>query len=279
MPLITRKHDTIKAYVHDWLEPDQPGGINFFSGTIIFLVILSLLSLALETEAVRDDSNMPAWVLPTVQWINFAVVWIFAVEFALRFWSEGENPLHKGVLGRLRFLVQPVTIADVLAFLPELVAMVFFPDATGYWFPALRAMRLFRLFKLARYIPAFAIVGAAVRRAWAPLVAALCVAAAQLYVAAMMLYFIEGPSKPDEFGSIARSMWWAVVTLTTVGYGDVYPETAGGRIAAALVAIAGVGIVAMPTGILASAFAEEFRERHEREQAAKKARDAAKAAE
>lgn len=279
MPLITRKHDTIKAYVHDWLEPDQPGGINFFSGTIIFLVILSLLSLALETEAVRDDSNMPAWVLPTVQWINFAVVWIFAVEFALRFWSEGENPLHKGVLGRLRFLVQPVTIADVLAFLPELVAMVFFPDATGYWFPALRAMRLFRLFKLARYIPAFAIVGAAVKRAWAPLVAALCVAAAQLYVAAMMLYFIEGPSKPDEFGSIARSMWWAVVTLTTVGYGDVYPETAGGRIAAALVAIAGVGIVAMPTGILASAFAEEFRERHEREQAAKKARDAAKAAE
>jgi len=279
VPLITRKHDTIKAYIHDWLEPDQPGGINFFSGTIIFLVILSLLSLALETEAVRSDSNMPAWVLPTVQWINFAVVWIFAVEFALRFWSEGENPLHKGVLGRARFLMQPVTIADVLAFLPELVAMVFFPDATGYWFPALRAMRLFRLFKLARYIPAFAIVGAAVKRAWAPLVAALCVAAAQLYVAAMMLYFIEGPSKPDEFGSIARSMWWAVVTLTTVGYGDVYPETAGGRIAAALVAIAGVGIVAMPTGILASAFAEEFRERHEREQAAKKARDAAKAAE
>jgi voltage-gated potassium channel len=162
----------------------------------------------------------------------------------------------------------------VLAFLPELVAIVFFPDATSHWFPAFRALRLFRLFKLARYIPAFAIVGAAVKRAWAPLVAALCVAAAQLYIAAMMLYFIEGPSKPDEFGSIARSMWWAVVTLTTVGYGDVYPESAGGRVAAALVAIAGVGIVAMPTGILASAFAEEFRERHEREQAARRARSA-----
>lgn len=263
MPLIKRKHDTIKGYVHDWLEPDRPGGINFFSATIIALVIISLISLALETELLRGDSGIDRAWLPFVQWINVAIVWIFAVEFALRFWSEGENPAHAGVGGRLRFLMQPVTIADVLAFAPELIAMLFFPDTTGAWFPALRALRLFRLFKLARYVPAFAIVGAAVRRAWAPLLAALAVAAAQLYIAAMMLYFIEGEAKPEAFGSIARAMWWAVVTLTTVGYGDVFPETALGRFAAGLVALAGVGIVALPTGILASSFAEEFRERHE----------------
>lgn len=266
MPLIKRKHATAKAYVHDWLEPDRPGGVNFFSGTIIFLVVLSLVSLALETEALRTDATLEPWVLPLVQQINVAIVWIFAVEFALRFWSEGENPAHKGGVGRVRFLLQPITIADVLAFLPELIAIAFFPNASGIWFPALRALRLFRLFKLARYVPAFAIVGAAVRRAWPPLVASLCVAAAQLYIAAMMLYFIEGESKPQAFGSIARAMWWAVVTLTTVGYGDVYPETALGRVAAGLVALAGVGIVALPTGILASAFAEEFRERHDAEQ-------------
>ncbi|MGE0829522.1 MAG: ion channel, partial [Hyphomonadaceae bacterium] len=74
-------------------------------------------------------------------------------------------------------------------------------------------------------------------------------------------YFVEGETKPEEFGSVTRSLWWAIVTLTTVGYGDVYPETVLGRIAAGLVALAGIGIVAMPTGILASAFAEEFRER------------------
>jgi len=267
MALIKRKHATAKGYVHDWLEPDQPGGINFFSGAIIVLVVVSLLSLAIETELLRADSAIDRDMLPIVQAINVAVVWIFAIEFALRFWSEGENPAHKGVMGRARFLLQPITIADVLAFLPELIAMLFFPDSTSGWFPALRALRLFRLFKLARYVPAFAIVGAAVQRAWAPLLAALCVAAAQLYIAAMMLYFIEGDTKPAAFGSIARAMWWAVVTLTTVGYGDVYPETMWGRVAAGLVAIAGVGIVAMPTGILASAFAEEFRERHEREQA------------
>jgi voltage-gated potassium channel len=272
MPLIKRKHGTIKAYIHDWLEPDQPGGINFFSATIITLVIVSLLSLALETELLRDDTHLDRSSLPLVQFLNVAVVWVFAIEFALRFWSEGENPAHKGVMGRLRFLMQPVTIADVMAFGPELIAMLLFPDYTGALFPALRALRLFRLFKLARYVPAFAIVGAAVKRAWAPLMAALCVAAAQLYIAAMALYLIEGDTKPEAFGSIARAMWWAVVTLTTVGYGDVYPETMWGRVAAGLVALAGVGIVALPTGILASSFAEEFRERHEREQAAKKAR-------
>lgn len=263
MPLIKRKHATAKAYVHDWLEPDQPGGINFFSGTIIFLVIVSLVSLAIETEVTRSDTLMPLWVRPIVQWINVAVVWIFAAEFLLRLWSEGENPDHKGIVGRFRFLTQPVTIADILAFLPELIVMLFFPLAAGGWLAGLRALRMFRLFKLARYVPAFAIVGAAVKRAGAPLMAALAVAAAQLYLAAMMLYFIEGDSKPEAFGSIARSMWWAIVTLTTVGYGDVYPETGWGRVAAGLVALAGIGIVAMPTGILASAFAEEFRERHE----------------
>lgn len=272
MPLIKRKHDTAKAYIHDWLEPDQPGGINFFSGAIILLVIISLLSLALETELLQHDTTLDTSILPAVQAINVAIVWIFAVEFALRFWSEGENPAHKGVGGRLRFLAHPVTVADVLAFAPELIAMIFFPDQSIALFPALRALRLFRLFKLARYIPAFAIVGAAVKRAWAPLLAALCVAGAQLYIAAMMLYLIEGESKPEAFGSIARAMWWAVVTLTTVGYGDVFPVTALGRFAAGLVALAGVGIVALPTGILASSFAEEFRERHERELAAKKAR-------
>jgi voltage-gated potassium channel len=267
VPLIKRKHATAKAYIHDWLEPDRPGGINFFSAMIILLVLVSLCSLALETEAIRDDTPFQPWVRGVVAQVNLVVVWVFAAEFALRFWSEGENPKHKGILGRLRFLAQPIVIADVLAFLPELIVILFLPQLHGGWLAALRALRLFRLFKLARYVPAFAIVGAAVKRAWAPLLAALCVAGAQLYIAAMMLYFIEGDTKPAAFGSIMRSMWWAIVTLTTVGYGDVYPETALGRVAAGIVALAGIGIVAMPTGILASAFAEEFRERHKAQKA------------
>jgi len=266
MPLIKRKHATLKAYIHDWLEPDQPGGINFFSGVIIALVLVSLVSLALETEAIRPDTPMPPWMGEVIAGVNAIVLWAFTIEFALRFWSEGENPAHRGIVGRLKFLAHPITFADVMAFLPELLVALFFPSLHGGWLAALRALRLFRLVKLARYVPAFAIVGAAVKRAWAPLMAALCVAAAQLYIAALMLYFIEGDAKPQAFGSITRALWWAIVTLTTVGYGDVYPETALGRVAAGIVALAGIGIVAMPTGILASAFAEEFRERHDAQQ-------------
>lgn len=269
MPLIKRKHATARAYVHDWLEPDEPGGFNFFSGFIVTLVLVSLAALALETEAIRPDTGLPAGIRPLVAQINTFVVIVFAIEFGLRFWSEGENPKHRGVLGRLKFLSEPLAIADVLAFLPELIVIVFFPGLHGGWLAALRALRLFRLFKLARYVPAFSIVGAAVRRAGAPLFAALCVAAAQVYVAALLLYFIEGEEKPEAFGSITRALWWAIVTLTTVGYGDVYPESVLGRVAAGLVAVAGIGIVAMPTGILASAFAEEFRERHEAKERAK----------
>ncbi|HWA00494.1 MAG TPA: ion transporter [Caulobacterales bacterium] len=273
MPLIKRRHTTAKAYVHDWLEPDDPGGINFFSGTIIVLVLISLAALAVETEAIRPDTPFSPAARDIIGQINAVIVWVFAAEFALRFWSEGENPDHAGLMGRLLFLAKPITITDLLAFLPELLVLLFFPHLHGGWLAGLRALRLFRLFKLARYVPAFAIVGAAVKRAGPALFASACVAAAQVYIAAMLLYFIEGDTKPQAFGSITRALWWAIVTLTTVGYGDVYPETVLGRIAAGLVAVAGIGIVAMPTGILASAFAEEFRERHE---ARKKAIEEAK---
>ena len=168
MALIKRKHATAKAYAHDWLEPDHPGAINFFSGTIVALVLISLGALALETEAIRPDSHFAPWFEPLLKSINAAIVIVFAIEFALRFWSEGENPRHAGLAGRLRFLTHPITIADVLAFLPELVVLLALPDLHGGWLAALRALRLLRLFKLARYLPAFAIVGAAVRRAGAP---------------------------------------------------------------------------------------------------------------
>ena len=264
MPLIKRKHATARAYIHDWLEPDNIGGFNAVTFSVVTLVLMSLAALAIETEAVRPDTPLSATTLNWVLKINALIVIVFAIEFALRFWSEGENPRHRGLMGRVRFMLSPMGITDFMAFAPELFVMVFLPHVVGPWLAALRALRLFRLFKLARYVPAFAIVGNAVRRAGAPLVAAGCVAAAQVYVAALLLYFIEGDTKPAAFGSVTRALWWAVVTLTTVGYGDVYPDTVLGRFAAALVALAGIGIVAMPTGILASSFAEEFREHSEK---------------
>lgn len=272
MPLIKRKHATTRGYIHDWLDPDDSDDFNWLTFTIVALVVISLVSLALETEVSRSDTPLPVWMSAAISDINMVVVFVFAFEFMLRFWAVGENPEYRGFVGRLRYLTTPLAITDFLAFAPELFVMVAMPQAPGPWLMALRALRLLRLFKLVRYVPAFGIVGSAVKRAGAPLLAALCVAAAQVYVAALALYFIEGEANPESFGSVTRALWWAIVTLTTVGYGDVYPATILGRCAAALVALAGVGIVAMPTGILASSFAEEFRERAEKKEAARKAR-------
>ena len=264
---------TIRARVYEAIEPDARHRLTWVTGVLVTLVLVSFLTLALETETALPDSGLPAWVGAVVERTNNIIVVAFAFEYLLRLWAVGENPQYRGAGGRLRYAVTPLALADLAAFLPELVLGIYFPDASGGLVAALRALRLFRLLKLARYVPAFGIVGAAVKRAGPPLLAALAVAAAQVYVAALLLYFVEGsrpipghPEQIERFGSVIRAMWWSVVTLTTVGYGDVFPVTPLGRFAAGLVAIAGIGIVAMPTGILASAFAEEFRERHEKAQ-------------
>jgi len=268
---------TLRARVYEAIEPDEGRHrLTWVSGVLVALVLISFLTLALETETALPDTSLPKWVGVAVGRVNGIIVVAFACEYLLRLWAVGENPKFRGVGGRLRYAVTPLALADLAAFLPELILNVFFPHASGELVAGLRALRLFRLLKLARYVPAFGIVGAAVKRAGPPLLAALAVAAAQVYVAALLLYFVEGsypipghPEQVERFGSVIRAMWWSVVTLTTVGYGDVFPVTPLGRVAAGLVAVAGIGIVAMPTGILASAFAEEFRERHE-----KKAQDA-----
>ena len=265
---------TIRGRVHEALEPDgRRRGFSLTTAVLVALVLLSFAMMALETEATRADTTMPPGSAALISNVNTVIVILFAIEYVVRLWAAGENPRFSGLGGRLRYMTTPLALADLAAFLPELVLTLFVADASGSTLAALRALRLFRLFKLARYVPAFGIVGAAVRRAGPPLLASLAVAAAQVFVAALILYFVEGiqpnpehPEPAERFGSVIRAMWWSVVTLTTVGYGDVYPVTALGRFAAALVAIAGIGIVALPTGILASSFAEEFRERHEARQ-------------
>lgn len=266
---------SLRARVHEAIEPDERRHrLSWVTGLLVSLVLVSFVTLALETETSRADTTLAPWVGLVVGQINGAIVIAFAVEYLVRLWAVGEDVRFRGVGGRLRYMLTPLALADLAAFLPEIVISIWFPHASGGLVAALRALRLFRLFKLARYVPAFGIVGAAVRRAGPALLAALAVAAAQVYVAALILYFVEGaqpiaghPEQQERFGSVIRAMWWSVVTLTTVGYGDVFPVTPLGRFAAALVAIAGIGIVAMPTGILASAFAEEFRERHEKKAA------------
>ena len=239
-------------------------GISVTNLFVVALVLLSFLFLALETEPTLNSH--PGWQ-KIFRVFNIFVVAAFAVEYVLRVLVAGLDPKYAGLGGRLKYMTRFYSVADLLAFLPELIVM-----SLGLGIPliALRVLRLFRLIKIARFVPAFDIFGAAVKRAGTQLLTALAMALVLVYVSAVALYFIEGVGgqHQESFASIPRAIWWAIATLTTVGYGDVYPVTPLGRVFASVIAIAGIGVVALPAGVFASAFSDELRDRQDaREQA------------
>ncbi|MEL6781869.1 MAG: ion transporter [Pseudomonadota bacterium] len=246
------------AYRH--LEPTartEPG-LSAFNLVIVALVLASFLVFAMETE----PSLPPEWS-GFIEGFNVFILIVFAIEYGLRLWAAGEDPRYRGVAGRLRYMATPYAIADLVAFLPELMWMLAAPAGSNdQILMILRVLRLARLVKLARFVPAFDVLGAAMQRAGSQLLTTLAVAMALVYISAVLLYFIEGVGQGrEEFGSIPRAIWWAIATLTTVGYGDIYPVTVLGRIAASIIALAGIGVVALPAGVFASAFTDELRER------------------
>ncbi|KJS35431.1 MAG: cation transporter [Hyphomonas sp. BRH_c22] len=235
----------------------RESGISRINWLIIVLVLLSFVSLALETE--QTLTARPGWQLG-FDIFNVVVVTVFAIEYVMRVYVSGLSAEYAGFRGRLRYMTRFHSIADLLAFLPEMIVLIL---GGGMPLVALRVFRLFRLIKLARFVPAFDVLGAAVQRAGSQLLTTLALALALVYVSAVALYFIEGVGgkQQEMFQSIPRAIWWAIATLTTVGYGDVYPVTPLGRIFASVIALAGIGVVALPAGVFASAFSDELRER------------------
>ncbi len=122
----------------------------------------------------------------------------------------------------------------------------------------LKAIRLMRLVKLARFVPAAQMLVDVIQSVWRQLLISFFLSATSVYFAAVAIYYAEGVANPERFGSISRSLWWAVVTLTTVGYGDAYPTTGIGQALAGLIALIGIGIIALPSGIIAGAFMERL---------------------
>ncbi|MEO1553128.1 MAG: ion transporter [Pseudomonadota bacterium] len=251
----------LRKRLYSELEPDarSRSGLSKLNSFIFALVLLSFLALALETE----ETIGPAW-RTGIDILNVAIVAVFALEYFVRVWVAGEDPRYKGVAGRIRYMATPYAIADLIAFLPELLWILLTPAGVGdEVLIILRVLRLARLVKLARFVPAFDVLGATVQRAGMQLLTTLAMALALVYVSAVALYFVEGigGQQQESFASIPRALWWAIATLTTVGYGDVYPVTGLGRIFASVIALAGIGVVALPAGVFASAFSDELRER------------------
>jgi voltage-gated potassium channel len=252
---------TLTQWLYVQLVPEaRASGISRLNLFIVAIVLASFLFLALETEPTLNAD--PRW-MRAFDVFNIAVLGIFTLEYLARLWVAGVDPQYKGLGGRVKYVTRFYSIADLLAFAPELVVMAL---GGGGSLLVLRVLRLARLVKIARFVPAFDALGAALRRSSSQLLTSLAVALTLVYVAAVLLYFVEGVGgeQQEQFASIPRAIWWAVATLTTVGYGDVYPVTPLGRFFSAIIAIAGIGVVALPAGVFASAFSDELRERRER---------------
>lgn len=222
---------------------------------IVALILVNLTAVVLET--VPDLAAVYGRLFIGVE---IATVAIFAVEYGLRLWVADLHPPFRrlGAVGaRLRFMVQPSSIIDLLAILPSAASMVLDVwDANVFV-----VFRLLRFLKLARYSPGLASLINAVASERRALTASAVVMAGLIVSAAALMHWIEGKVQPDRFGSIPAAMYWAVTTLSTVGYGDVVPVTPAGKALAGIVMLFGFCMFALPVGIIATAFAREIHQR------------------
>ena len=241
-----------RRQVHDILEVGgdaHPAGraVNAF---IIILIFLNAIAFAAETVdeiAARYGTYLDAF--------NVFSVIVFSIEYVLRLWSAVDIPMLSRLphwRARLRFALRPIMIIDLLAVLPWYLQQFVAMDLR-----VLRVLRLFRLLKLVRYSPALQTLGRVIADEYRALLGALLVILVLLLFASTAIYFLERDAQPDKFGSVPAAAWWALATLTTVGYGDVVPITPLGKLLGGIVMLLGVGMIALPVAIIATGFSQE----------------------
>ncbi len=223
--------------------------------TLITLITLNVVAVVLESVPEIHQPFSRFFFAFEV----FSVA-IFTVEYLMRVWSITENPwsdeYKHPVWGRLRYLVSPMALIDLLAILPFYLAMFLSIDLRF-----LRVVRLLRVLKLTRYSSAMTMLFDVFRDEARVIGAALFVLLMLLVVTSSTIYLVEHEVQPDDFATIPHAMWWAIITMTTVGYGDVVPVTGIGKLLGALMGIIGIGMVALPAGILASGFNQALHSR------------------
>lgn len=242
------------------LEPSQnhAPGLSRLNRFIVGAIVLSVIFAVVESEHDFYDQS-PA----LFHWIEFGFSIVFLIEYIARLWVAPEDPRYRGGFkGRLRWAITPAALLDLLAVTPLLLHAV---GGEAYLVRMLRVVRVLRLAKLGRFTVATRALSEAIHTRRYELLISFGVALFILLVTSTLMYIVEGHVQPQVFGSIPRAMWWAIATLTTVGYGDAVPVTALGRILGGITAATGIGLIAMPTGILAAAMSDAIHTRRHAE--------------
>ena len=248
-----------KDRTHDILERASAGDrtSRVFDLFIMALIVLNVVMVVLETvESLTAEYGV------FFHWFEIGSVVIFTAEYLLRLWCCTVDPRFGGaIVGRLRFALTPMALVDLAAILPFYLPMIVVLDLR--FVRAVRLFRLFRLLKMGRYVVSLRILASVITSKKEELFIILFVLLILLTTASSLMYFIEHEAQPEAFASIPAAMWWGVVTLTTVGYGDVYPVTPLGRFLGILIAILGIGMFALPAAILSSGFVDALQQRKE----------------
>lgn len=258
LKLEEKMNATVKERLYRQLDPDAWEGsrISPLNLLILGIVIVSVVIAVLQSEETLQDAAPKFF-----EWTNWCLACAFLVEYGGRLWIMGENPRFRGVRGRLLYIFTWASGLDLLATLAIWVdVLVGVPGVYGVLLRLVRAIRILSLTRNSAIGVAIRLLYGAIRVRRVELGLSVVLAILVLLVASVLLFSVEGQVQPETFGSIPRAMWWAMATLTTVGYGDVYPVTVLGKIFAGVTAITSIAIVAMPAGIMAAAFSDAFQE-------------------
>jgi voltage-gated potassium channel len=252
-----KSYPTFRQRIWDICEPDAEASrleirVHAF---LLLLILLNVIAVVLESVASLEQ-RYAGW------FDNFELlsVAVFTLEYVARVWSCTADPrFSHPVRGRIKFMLSPMALIDLLAIVPS---YLFFLDADFRFMRALRLLRLARLGKVGRYSEAAVVLVRVLKSKREEMVVTLSLVAMLGVVFASLAYMAEHDAQPELFADIPHALWWAFVTITTVGYGDLSPVTPFGKVIGVCTAVLGILMIALPTGVLGAAFVEEINRKH-----------------
>ncbi len=249
---------TRRNAIYELLEGHKEGDdySRLIRNVIVALIVLNGIAVILE-------SNRPIFVLYHEWFLAFELfsVAIFSVEYVARVWVSADQERYAQLpawRARLAYIVSPMALVDFLAVAPFFLSLLVPIDLRF-----LRFFRLLRLLKLSHYFDGLQVFSVVLQREASAIAGALLTMLTLIVISACLMFTVENAASPGHFDSITEAIWWAVVTLTTVGYGDITPITFGGKLLGIVIMLLGVGTMALPAGILAARFTEELQSRRE----------------
>ena len=244
-----------KKKLFEQLSLGEDSKFTGLTKAIYTIIFISVFWVVLETEKSIVTGNEKLFLT-----VNYIFGIFFMVEYLIRLYVIGLIPKYAGFKGRIRYVFSFYAVIDLLAFLP----LFFFPNASeSFLLRLLRVTRIISLLKTSKNIKALNTIIEVIKDKKGELIYSILITLGLVFVSAIFLYLVEADAQPETFGSIPRALWWATITLTTVGYGDVYPITVMGKFLTIILTLAAIGIVAIPAGILASGFSKLYRTRYD----------------